>query len=40
MADGLHDEMMGDDWIENEFTGGGDLWGHAGLDVQVTEPEG
>lgn len=31
--------LVGDDWVENEFTGGGDLWGHAGLNVSVTEPE-
>ena len=22
---------VGDDWVENEFVGAGDLWGHAGL---------
>jgi len=32
--------LVGDDWIENEFTGGGDLWGHAGLNVRVTESDG
>jgi 2,3-dihydroxybiphenyl 1,2-dioxygenase len=29
--------LVGDDWVENEFTGGGDLWGHAGLDVRSAE---
>ena len=31
--------LVGDDWVENEFTGGGDLWGHAGLGVSTLEPD-
>lgn len=32
--DGL---LVGDDWVENEFTGG-DEWGHHGLDAAALEP--
>ncbi len=33
--DGL---LIGDDWTENEFSGGGDLWGHHGLDAEALKP--
>ena len=33
--DGL---LIGDDWVENEFAGGGDLWGHHGLDAESLKP--
>lgn len=33
--DGL---LVGDDWVENEFAGGGDLWGHHGLDADTLAP--
>jgi 3,4-dihydroxy-9,10-secoandrosta-1,3,5(10)-triene-9,17-dione 4,5-dioxygenase len=35
--DGL---LIGDDWVENEFAGSGDLWGHHGLDAQALLPKG
>lgn len=35
--DGL---LVGDDWIENEFAGGGDDWGHHGLDAESLMPGG
>ena len=31
--------LVGDDWVENEFTGAGDLWGHAGLGVTTLTPD-
>ena len=31
--------LIGDDWVENEFAGGGDLWGHHGLDAQALLPK-
>ncbi len=34
--DGL---LVGDDWVEHEFAGGGDEWGHHGLDAKSLEPE-
>jgi hypothetical protein len=33
--DGL---MVGDDWVEHEFAGGGDTWGHHGLDAESLKP--
>ncbi len=35
--DGL---IIGDDWIEHEFAGGGDDWGHHGLDAESLQPDG
>ncbi|NQZ97850.1 MAG: VOC family protein [Myxococcales bacterium] len=34
--DGL---IIGDDWVENEFAGGGDEWGHHGLDAAALQPK-
>jgi len=34
--DGL---LVGDDWIEHEFAGGGDDWGHHGLDADTLLPD-
>ena len=31
--------LVGDDWVENEFTGGGDLWGHTGLGVGIRQSD-
>jgi len=31
--------LVGDDWVENEFTGAGDRWGHAGLGVTTLTPD-
>ena len=33
--DGL---LVGDDWVEHEFAGGGDDWGHQGLDAESLKP--
>lgn len=33
--DGL---LIDDDWVENEFAGGGDEWGHHGLDAEALKP--
>jgi 3,4-dihydroxy-9,10-secoandrosta-1,3,5(10)-triene-9,17-dione 4,5-dioxygenase len=33
--DGL---LVGDDWVEHEFAGGGDEWGHQGLTPESLEP--
>lgn len=30
--------LVGDDWVENEFAGGGDEWGHHGLDAEALQP--
>jgi hypothetical protein len=30
--------LVGDDWVENEFGGGGDEWGHHGLDAESLKP--
>ncbi len=34
--DGL---LVGDDWVEHEFAGGGDDWGHHGLDADSLQPD-
>ncbi len=34
--DGL---IVGDDWVEHEFAGGGDDWGHHGLDAESLKPD-
>lgn len=34
--DGL---LVDDDWVEHEFAGGGDDWGHHGLDVDALQPD-
>ena len=34
--DGL---LVGDDWVEHEFAGGGDDWGHHGLDAESLKPK-
>ncbi|MFK7896284.1 MAG: VOC family protein [Myxococcota bacterium] len=31
--------LVGDDWVEHEFAGGGDDWGHAGLDAESLKPD-
>jgi 2,3-dihydroxybiphenyl 1,2-dioxygenase len=31
--------LVGDDWVEHEFAGGGDDWGHHGLDVDALQPK-
>ena len=31
--------IVGDDWVEHEFAGGGDLWGHRGLDADSLKPK-
>lgn len=31
--------MVDDDWVEHEFAGGGDDWGHHGLDADSLQPE-
>jgi 3,4-dihydroxy-9,10-secoandrosta-1,3,5(10)-triene-9,17-dione 4,5-dioxygenase len=33
--DGL---IVGEDWVEHEFAGGGDEWGHHGLDADALKP--
>ena len=33
--DGL---LVGPDWVEHEFAGGGDVWGHRGLDASALLP--
>ena len=30
--------LVGDDWVEHEFAGGGDEWGHHGLDADSLKP--
>lgn len=30
--------LVGDDWVEHEFAGGGDEWGHHGLDAESLKP--
>ena len=30
--------LVGDDWVEHEFAGGGDDWGHHGLDAESLKP--
>ena len=30
--------LVDDDWIEHEFAGGGDTWGHHGLDAEALKP--
>ena len=36
-----YDSLLIDDgWTENEFAGGGDLWGHHGLDADSLKPRG
>lgn len=30
--------LVGDDWIEHEFAGTGDEWGHHGLDAEAMKP--
>ncbi len=30
--------LVGDDWVEHEFTGNGDLWGHHGLTAEAMKP--
>ena len=30
--------LVGDDWVEHEFAGTGDLWGHQGLTAESLEP--
>ncbi len=32
--------LVGDDWVEHEFGGGGDDWGHHGLDAEALKPRG
>jgi 3,4-dihydroxy-9,10-secoandrosta-1,3,5(10)-triene-9,17-dione 4,5-dioxygenase len=32
--------LVGDDWVEHEFAGGGDDWGHHGLDAESLKPRG
>lgn len=34
--DGL---LIGDDWVEHEFSGDGDLWGHHGLTAEALTPD-
>lgn len=34
--DGL---LVGDDWVEHEFAGGGDDWGHHGLTAESLQPD-
>jgi hypothetical protein len=34
--DGL---LVDNDWVEHEFAGGGDDWGHAGLDAESLKPD-
>ncbi|MGB0618459.1 MAG: VOC family protein [Myxococcota bacterium] len=34
--DGL---LVGEDWVEHEFAGGGDDWGHHGLDAESLQPK-
>lgn len=34
--DGL---LIGEDWVEHEFSGDGDLWGHQGLDAESLQPD-
>lgn len=31
--------IVGDEWIEHEFAGGGDDWGHHGLDADSLQPD-
>ena len=35
-CDGL---LVGEDWVEHEFAGGGDDWGHHGLDAESLQPK-
>jgi 3,4-dihydroxy-9,10-secoandrosta-1,3,5(10)-triene-9,17-dione 4,5-dioxygenase len=30
--------LVGEDWVEHEFAGGGDEWGHHGLDAESLKP--
>ena len=30
--------LIGDGWVEHEFGGGGDVWGHHGLDADALAP--
>jgi 3,4-dihydroxy-9,10-secoandrosta-1,3,5(10)-triene-9,17-dione 4,5-dioxygenase len=30
--------LVGEDWVENEFAGTGDEWGHHGLDADALKP--
>ena len=31
--------LVGDDWVEHEFAGGGDDWGHHGLTAESLKPD-
>jgi 2,3-dihydroxybiphenyl 1,2-dioxygenase len=31
--------LVDDDWVEHEFAGGGDDWGHQGLDAESLKPD-
>jgi 3,4-dihydroxy-9,10-secoandrosta-1,3,5(10)-triene-9,17-dione 4,5-dioxygenase len=35
---GCESLLVGDDWVEHEFAGNGDLWGHQGLTAESLKP--
>jgi 3,4-dihydroxy-9,10-secoandrosta-1,3,5(10)-triene-9,17-dione 4,5-dioxygenase len=35
---GCEGTLVGEDWVEHEFTGSGDLWGHQGLTAESLRP--